>query len=286
LANSTGYAIKLWDIQGAKHTQYVHSISTDVNTDIIALSPNGKFIASNGADGTIYIWDVKSGQQIMKLSGHPFSRWTGEQPGYVYELTFNSNSTLLASAGSDGYVRLWQISDGKMLAELMYMDASKLIFSPDGSLLAISGGESILCMNNECSPAHTEIGIWNVSDQSLLRVFDLSGSNITFHPNTTNLASVNKALGTVQVFDVNTGIISKTWQAPMGCTDAFFSADGKYLIMIREKTVEYWDWNTGRLLAKKDFSYSILQANFSPDNKLLVLAYTNGIIETWEIMPE
>jgi WD40 repeat protein len=57
--------------------------------------------------------------------------------GYVYSLAFSPDSSLLASAGQDQVIRLWNSRNGTLLAEVKgHLDRIyNVLFSPDGSRL-------------------------------------------------------------------------------------------------------------------------------------------------------
>src|SRR6185369_8028368 len=140
---------------------------------------------------------------------------------------------LLASVGSDYAIRLWRVRDRSLFAELRPLEAYNLSFSPDGQLLADSGGESITCFNAECDSEHTNIELWNIAEKGLFRVLDPTGRNIAFSPDAGMLVSVNASSGEVQIFDVNSGKLLSTWKTDRGVNQVFFSADGKQLITVR-----------------------------------------------------
>src|SRR5262249_22091346 len=71
----------------------------------VAVSSDGKHIASASGDGTVKLWDAVTGQEIRTLRGHA---------GEVTNVTFSPDGRLLASAGADGTVRLWRIDDGTL----------------------------------------------------------------------------------------------------------------------------------------------------------------------------
>jgi WD40 repeat protein/serine/threonine protein kinase len=64
----------------------------------VAYSPNAMFVATAGDAGSIRLWDSRTGRTWLVLNGHS---------GAVHGLAFNSDSTVLASAGADHTVRLW-----------------------------------------------------------------------------------------------------------------------------------------------------------------------------------
>lgn len=71
----------------------------------VTWSPNGNLIAIGGLDGNAYLIDAESGRKILQLQGHSKG---------VTSVRFLSDERLL-SAGLDQSLRLWNVSDGKLL---------------------------------------------------------------------------------------------------------------------------------------------------------------------------
>ncbi|MCA0456465.1 MAG: WD40 repeat domain-containing protein [Chloroflexi bacterium] len=67
----------------------------------IALSPDGTVLAAGYQDGTVRLWNVETGDQLIVLKGHK---------DRVVSLAFSPDGTLLASGGTDGTVRLWGVT--------------------------------------------------------------------------------------------------------------------------------------------------------------------------------
>ena len=64
----------------------------------IAISPGGRYCASEGADGSVILWDVRVGKQIRTLKGHR---------GNVKALLFSPDGKRLASGSDDTTILLW-----------------------------------------------------------------------------------------------------------------------------------------------------------------------------------
>ena len=65
----------------------------------MTFNPNGDFVVTSSADGTVRLWDPATGDPI----GGPLTGHTAD----VNSVAFAPSGHLLASAGSDGLVRLW-----------------------------------------------------------------------------------------------------------------------------------------------------------------------------------
>jgi WD40 repeat protein len=98
----------------------------------VAISPDGKTIASASGDGTVGLWDMATGEALhAPLTGHT---------GAVYSVAFSPDGRYLASGDFAGQVLLWDVTHGFSQQTLFRDDgwAYRLAFSPDGKLLAAS----------------------------------------------------------------------------------------------------------------------------------------------------
>src|SRR6266851_4131732 len=75
----------------------------------VALSNDGRLLATGGYDGTIRLWESASRELIATLEG---------QTSGIWSLALSGDGRLLASSGFDGTVRLWEGRGGTCLRTL------------------------------------------------------------------------------------------------------------------------------------------------------------------------
>jgi transcription initiation factor TFIID subunit 5 len=92
--------VRLWDIQKGDQCVRMFTGHTGAVT-AIAMSPNGKWMASAGEDKSIIVWDLNSGKSIKKMTGHT---------DFVYALEFSVDNQVLMSGGADCTVRIWDVN--------------------------------------------------------------------------------------------------------------------------------------------------------------------------------
>ncbi|MFX0067141.1 MAG: WD40 repeat domain-containing protein, partial [Candidatus Hermodarchaeota archaeon] len=140
-------------------TEVVASLPTPPNvrfhskTQIWSLdfSPDGSLLASGSADthgedmNTIKLWDLTTGESFLTLSGH--NSW-------VYSVSFSPKDEILMSGSPDETLKLWNLTDGKIIKNitdnLNGIWGDSVVFSPDGTVLT-SGDENGI------------IWLWNVA---------------------------------------------------------------------------------------------------------------------------
>src|SRR5436309_1245184 len=104
------------------------------NVWAVAYSPDGSRLASASQDGTVKIWDLGNGKELLTFHGHSES---------VNTVAFSPDGQTLASAGGDKDIKLWEAATGKELRTLSgHTDFIKSVaFSPDGKTLASGGAD-------------------------------------------------------------------------------------------------------------------------------------------------
>ncbi len=101
----------------------------------VAVSPDGKTLATGGNDHTIRLWDLVAWQPGERL---PPCRVLEGHTNQVRSLAFSRDGTRLASAGLDKVVVLWDAVTGKKLRNPLCRVApsSHIAFHPAGNALA------------------------------------------------------------------------------------------------------------------------------------------------------
>ncbi|MFJ6940705.1 NB-ARC domain-containing protein [Streptomyces sp. NPDC101132] len=97
----------------------------------LAVSPDGRLLASAGADGTVQIRDTATWARTHALTGHE---------GEVQGVAFSPDGAWLASVGGDATVRVWDAATGRAVTALRTeRPLVGCAWHPDGRDLAVCG---------------------------------------------------------------------------------------------------------------------------------------------------
>jgi len=144
-AGGRDLTVKLWAVATGKNTATFGGHSELMS---VAVSPDGKTLASGSLDSTIKLWDVPTGKNVTTLNGHSKC---------VDSLAFSPNGKILASGSADNTVKLWDVAGGKNTVTLeghrSYV--SSVAFSPDGKVLASGSPDSTIKLWDVASGTNT-----------------------------------------------------------------------------------------------------------------------------------
>jgi len=188
IAEATAKEVRLVNLATGVHSAVPLAMPNRVSA--IGLSRDGRSLVTADDVGDIRIWDVSSGQ-LKK---------TFETSHEITALAIDPSGQLLAAARADHSIGLWNVTAGRVQADLRkHQDVvNALAFSPDGKTIA-SGGDD-----------RTAI-LWDVATARVKRTLkdhDLTVTSLAFSPDGLLLASAS-GNASVVLWNVPTGKVER-----------------------------------------------------------------------------
>lgn len=299
----------------------VHTLSKhswEVRT--VAISPDGKILASGATDHQIMIWDLQTGNRL-----NPSESLLGD----VDSIAFSPDGETFVSAGwaskskRNKEIFLWDLRTMKKLRHFCgncghFGSVSSVAISPDGKILATGGGDKTIKLWNlqtgeilNTLPGHTSfvdsvaispngrilatssrdrtIKLWNLPTGEFIKEFsdDKNSTNWGFYiaisPDGQTLATHNKD-SSIKLWDLQTGEpLNRTFLPSHSQSSIAFSADSQNLATGGEdNTVKIWEVSTGQLLhTLTGHSNMVFAVAFSPDGKIIASGGADSTIKIW-----
>ncbi len=266
LEKSTFYGTKLYNynIIQSGHRGPVHTVS---------FSPNSKKIVSGSADGTVRIWDSRTGISICApLTGHM---------GSIYSVSFSPDGKKIVSGSADKTIRIWDAQTGKQIGGPIIgheAPVNSVSFSPDGKKI-VSGS------------ADRTIRIWDAQIGEpigdTIKGYMLAVKSVSFSPDGKKIVSGHDDR-IIRIWDAQTGKpIGKPITGHASAVPSVsFSPDGKKLVSgSADGSIRIWDAQTGEQIGEPIIGHKSLvnSVSFSPEGKKIVSGSSDGTIRIWDV---
>jgi hypothetical protein len=237
----------------------------------LAFTPKGELLAVAlsvpAREGQIHLYSVTDTPAPAKpartLHGHRDA---------ILTISFSPDGKLLASAGYDRLIKLWDAATGREIRSLRdHSDAVYgLSFKPDGSLLASAA-------------ADRAVKIWDVTTGA--RLLTLAESTdwvyaVSWHPDGRHLsaAGVDRSIRTWEVSRQSGRIVRSAFGHEAPVTRLLYTADGKTLFSVGEDRV-LKSWDAGTLIERHVFDRqpeAVLSLALRPDQKQIAVGRFDG----------
>jgi WD40 repeat protein len=235
----------------------------------VAVSSDGRTVASGSTDKTARLWDMTTGKERRAL----------DHSSAVPCLTFSTDGKQLAT-GTANLVFVWDVETGKKLATLKAAaPVARVAFAADGKSLGASGAGWKT--------------VWDVDTGKEKAKVKGEFAWFALAPDGQTLA-ISQADGSVQLWDVTKDKARGTLKGHEGVVSALtFSPDSKTLATGafaggpkgggRDKSIKLWDVATSKekatLVGHLKGIYSL---TFAPDGKALLASDYNGSMKLWD----
>ena len=225
----------------------------------IAISSDGKYLASVGSNGEIELWDAIQRKKHRDFRGH-----NGET---IRRAIFSPDGRLLATAAYDHSIAIWNLEKGTLTHSLEHR------FTPDGVVFTPDGKQCITCDSKS-------IRFWSVNSGKVLKTIEAQRNVESLAINATgDKLAGGLEDGQICEWDLRSNQLQSSFGAQAGDVSwVNFNEDGSKLLTVDSRAgVHVWDATSG---ARRSFSAVDLakSAFFIPrSNRIAVHSYPREI---------
>lgn len=241
-------------------------IGHDLAVTSVAVSPNGRIIASGSNDETINIWDAKTGKLLRTLEGHTRG---------VNSVKIARDGNTIVSGADDGTIRVWNGNTGELLRTLEGHEGRV------NSVAIASDGRTIVSGSDDST-----IMVWDWIDWELKAIIEehTRGVNsVAIAPDNRTIVAGSDDL-TITVWDLASLELKATLEGhERGVNSVAIASDGRTIVSGgSDGNIMIWDWTTWELkLLIEGHEAKVNQVKLSTDGSKIFSSSNDRSIRVW-----
>jgi WD40 repeat protein/serine/threonine protein kinase len=228
----------------------------------VAISPDGKWLAIAGKDGTARLWNVSTHRESVCV----------RHEGSINAVTISRDGQWLATASSDGTACLWNTQTGKKhLCVRQHGAVWTVAMSPDGNWFVTAGDDKTA-------------RIWDIRTGQEEARFEHAETvrAVAVSPNGRWIATAGPDIW-VRLWDVRTGWIRARLKHSDVVNAIAVSSDGQWIAGNGSERVLLWKAQTGQEIAHFEHRSTVWAVAISPDGEWLAAAGKDRAAHLWNI---